>query len=138
MFLTRESLLLCPCYEQYIGYWITLCWEFSALYPYSEFIHSHEGKSNENTRAHSSLIHFLLWLIFFFFFVMADFSFILLQTLELFFLKVALTILMQYKRLQSNVKTLKQKKLLGAKRTSLKFNGTYNQTLNSLYLFIYF
>lgn len=59
---------------------------------------------------------------------MADFSFILLQTLELFFLKVALTILMQYKRLQSNVKTLKQKKLLGAKRTSLKFNGTYNQT----------
>lgn len=60
---------------------------------------------------------------------MADFSFILLQTLELFFFfKVALTILMQYKRLQSNVKTLKQKKLLGAKRTSLKFNGTYNQT----------
>lgn len=60
---------------------------------------------------------------------MADFSFILLQTLELFFKKkVAQTILIQYKRLQSNVKTLKQKKLLGAKRTSLKFNGTYNQT----------
>lgn len=64
---------------------------------------------------------------------MADFSFILLQTLELFFKKKSCSNnINAIQKVTKQCKDIKTKKLLGAKRTSLKFNGTYNKLIINL------